>query len=219
MNLPLPTHEQPGSLVAICGMDGSGKTTLEEALVAAIEPVRTCRALAAPSEWWRQDAHVRRSLWNLGDGQDLPNLALLHFNLADCYAHQSHAILPALASGAVVVANRYLYDMLALFEARGLELPGWLGGAVAGIMRPDLCFVLEGSAEVIVERVVRRDGPMPGRFDQDVAFVERYNASLRRMAEENGLTLLPVEADLAENVDRCLGLLREANTKGVAADR
>lgn len=135
---------------------------------------------------------------------------MLHFALADCYAHQANVILPALARGEVVIVNRYLFDMLALLEARGLTQPEWLPGAVAQILRPDFCFVLDGSADLIVDRVVRRDGVIPGRFDQNVNFTERYNAALRRMAEANHLAVLQAEADRGEILQQCLDLLREA---------
>jgi thymidylate kinase len=98
--------------------------------------------------------------------------------------------------------------MLALFEARGMGRPEWLPGAVARIVEPDFCFVLDGSAELIVDRVVRRDGVMPGRFDQDIKFTERYNAALRRMAEENHYTVLRCEADRGEILRQCLDVLR-----------
>lgn len=215
MKIDLVPHGQPGALLAICGMDGSGKSTLEEALLGAIAPTRPCVSAWAPSGWWRQDPHVRRTLFGEGPGQELPDEALVHFNLADCYAHQAHVILPALARGEVVIVNRYLFDMLALFEARGIAQPAWLLDAVSRIVEPDFCFVLDGPAEVIVDRVARRDGAMPGRFDQNVAFIERYNAALRRMAEANHHTVLRAEADPGDIVQQCLDVLREA---GLAAD-
>lgn len=209
MTIRLAIHGQPGAL-AICGFNGSGKTTLEEALLAAIAPTRPCVATWAPSEWWRQDARASRTLFGLGAGQELPEQALLLFALADCYAHQADAILPALARSELVIANRYLFDMLALFEARGLTPPPWVKDAVVDLVEPDPCFVLDGPGELIVDRVTRRDGEIPGKFDQDVAFVERYNAGLRRMAEENGLTVLRADAEPWDNVQQRLDALREA---------
>lgn len=210
MKIHLVPHGEPGTLIAICGFDGSGKSTLEAALLAAIAPTRPCMSTWAPTGWWRHDPNVRRTLFGEGTGQALPEEALLHFNLADCYAHQAKVILPALARGDVVIGNRYLFDMLALFEARGLTQPVWLLDAVARIVRPDFCFVLDGSAELLVDRIVRRDGSMPSRFDQNVTFVERYNAALRRMAETNHLTVLRAEADPGDILQQCLDVLRGA---------
>jgi thymidylate kinase len=210
LKIYLAPHERPGALLAICGFDGSGKSTLEESLLAAIAPTRPCVPAWAPTDWWRNDANVRRTLFGAGNGQLLPEEALLHFNLADCHVHQARTLLPALDRGEFVVGNRYLYDMLALFEARGLTLPGWLADADAQIDRPDFCFVLDGAADMFVDRIVRRDGPMPARFDQDVAFVERYNASLLRMAEENDLTVLRADDDPAALLQQCLDVVRRA---------
>lgn len=209
MKIHLRPHDQPGVLLAICGFDGSGKSTLETALLAAISPTNPCLPTWAPTPWWRDDPNVRKTLFGEGAGQELPEEALLHSNLADCYAHQANVILPALARGEVVICNRYLFDMLSLFEARGFGRPSWVMDAVARIVRPDFCFVLDGSPELLVDRVVRRDGPMPGRFDQDVKFIERYVAALRRMAEANKLTVLSAEADPSDILRQCLAVLRE----------
>ncbi|MEE2033467.1 dTMP kinase [Rhodococcus chondri] len=216
MTIRLTPHGQSGALLAICGFDGSGKSTLEERLSAHISPTRACTPAWAPSEWWRRDARAQRSLFGTGTGRELPEQALLLFNLADCHAHQADTILPALNRGELVIANRYLFDMVALFEARGRTQVSWIPEAVADIVAPDLCFVLDGPAEMIVDRVVRRDGEIPGKFDQDIAFVERYNSALRRMAGENGLTVLRADADLDENVQTCLDAL---HAKGFLAEQ
>jgi thymidylate kinase len=217
MKIDLTPHGRPGVLLAICGFDGSGKSTLEAALLDALAAVRPSVPAAAPTVWWRQDANVQRTLYGTGAGRVLTEEALLHFNLADCHVHQSEVVLPALARGDLVVGTRYLFDMLALFEARGLTLPAWLPDAVARIVRPDFCFVLDGSAELFVDRIVRRDGSMPGRFDQDVMFVERYNAALRRMAEANGLTVLRADAPPGELLRQCLDVVCATDRRYVDA--
>ncbi|WP_052684417.1 dTMP kinase [Lentzea aerocolonigenes] len=216
MKIDLAPHGQPGTLLVVCGFDGSGKTTLEEALVAAVAPVRPCVATWTPTAWWRQDANIRRTLYGEGEGQVLPEDALMHFNLADCHAHQANVILPALARGEVVIGNRYLYDMLALFEARGYTQPEWLPAAMSGLVQPDFSFVIDGSAELMVDRVVRRDGAREGRFDQDVAFVERFNTALRQIAEDNDLTLLQTDADPLSNLKQCLEVL-SGNVAGMTS--
>lgn len=210
MKFHLEPHGRPGTLLAICGFDGSGKSTLEEGLLAAITPTAPAVPAWALTKWWRDDANVRRTLFGVGDGQELPEEALLHFNLADCHLYQATVLLPALARGEFVVSNRYLFDMVALFEARGLTPPVWLADALARFVRPDFCFVLDGPADVFVDRIVRRDGPMSGRFDQDVAFVERYNAALVRMADANDLTVLRADADPDDLVTQCLDVVRAA---------
>ncbi|KFX29779.1 hypothetical protein KR96_05505 [Ralstonia solanacearum] len=187
---------------------------MEAALLAAITRTRPCVSTWAPTQWWRHDINIRRALYGEGPGQPVPEEALLHFNLADCHAYQANAVMPPLGRGEFVVSNRYLFDMLALFEARGMTLPTWLPDAVARIVRPDFCFVLDGSSEVFVDRIVKRDGPMPGRFDQDVQFVARYNAALRRLAQENDLTVLRAEADPDHIVQQCLDVMRASGKIG-----
>src|SRR5690349_7388848 len=111
MKIELAPHGLPGVLLAICGFDGSGKSTLEAALLAALGPTRTCVSAAAPTVWWRRDANVQRTLFGTDGGQVLPEEALLHFNLADCHVHQVDVVMPALARGDLVVGTRYLFDM------------------------------------------------------------------------------------------------------------
>jgi dTMP kinase len=210
MKIDLTPHGQPGTLIAVCGFDGSGKTTLENNLMEAISPTRRCVPAWAPGDWWREDPNACKTLYGTGDGQVLPEEALLHFNFADFHALQASVMLPALERGDVVVSNRYFFDMLALFEARGFTLPAWVRQAVTHIVEPDFCFVLDGPGQVFVDRIVARDGAMPGRFDQDVDFIERYNASLRRMAEEHDLILLRAEDEREDLLRQCLEILNGA---------
>jgi dTMP kinase len=87
-------------LVTIEGIDGSGKTTVWEALRAQYgEGYVFTRE---PTESWYGDA-VRRSV----DDGDADPLAEAFLYVADHAAHLSRTVRPALRDGAVVVSDRY----------------------------------------------------------------------------------------------------------------
>lgn len=106
-------------LITFEGIDGSGKTTVWEALADRYDYTFT----AEPTDSWYGDA-VRRSVRD--DGAD--PLAELFLYTADHAAHLSSVIEPALAADEVVISDRYVdsryaYQSVAIEEyvSRPLE--------------------------------------------------------------------------------------------------
>jgi dTMP kinase len=89
-------------LVTLEGIDGSGKTTVWEALRDARDGDDGFTFTSEPTDSWYGDA-VRRSVGD--DGAD--SLAELFLYTADHADHLSGVVEPALAGGDVVVSDRY----------------------------------------------------------------------------------------------------------------
>ena len=100
-------------LVTLEGIDGSGKTTVAEALRESLpgETVFT----REPTDSWYGEA-VERSL---GDA-DADPLAELFLYTADHADHLSRVVEPALADGALVVSDRYV-DSRYAYQAATLD--------------------------------------------------------------------------------------------------
>ena len=110
-----------GTLVTLEGLDGSGKTTVWESLRGALPDATFTRE---PTDSWYGDA-VYRSV----DDDDADPLAELFLYTADHADHLSRVVRPALASGRLVVSDRYSDSRFA-YQAASLD------AADAGVDRP-----------------------------------------------------------------------------------
>ncbi|PSP70319.1 dTMP kinase [Halobacteriales archaeon QH_9_66_26] len=85
-------------LITLEGIDGSGKTTVWEALHETVDAAFT----REPTDSWYGEAVAR----SIGD-PDADPLAELFLYTADHAAHLSNTVRPALDAGEVVIADRY----------------------------------------------------------------------------------------------------------------
>ena len=99
-------------LITLEGIDGSGKTTVWEALH-DVYPSATFTT--EPTDTWYGDA-VRRSI----RAPDADPLAELFLYTADHAAHLAETVRPALEAGAVVIADRYS-DSRYAYQGASLE--------------------------------------------------------------------------------------------------
>ena len=99
-------------LVTLEGLDGSGKTTVAQALQAS-RPNATFTQ--EPTESWYGEA-VRRSLQD----EDADPIAELFLYTADHAAHLADVVRPALERGALVVSDRYS-DSRYAYQAASLD--------------------------------------------------------------------------------------------------
>ena len=148
-----------GLLVALEGIDGSGKSSLAERLVERCE----ARGLPAvltrePTDTWLGEA-VRRSIREGGD----PFVDAFLF-LADHAAHVRQCSA-WLAEGKVVVSDRWgdsclAYQAAALephLAARGTQALDWLLAAQGPITRrPDVVLLLDLAPELALQRIATR---------------------------------------------------------------
>ena len=168
-------EKKRGFLIAFEGPDGSGKSTQRKLFKAwmrsvghdvvtyrwnsspVISPILTARKLAhslSPEEY-----------------------CLLS---AAAFRHQLHTeILPALWSGKVVVADRFLYTALARDTARGLDL-NWVMNAYLPLFWPDQVFYFALPAEVSSQRISSNKKPSFYEAGQDVTNIADPVASHRQ---------------------------------------
>jgi dTMP kinase len=142
-------HPYPGRLIAVEGIDGSGKSTqlllLERWLIAQGYRVHFTE--------WNSSLLVRRSM-KRGKKKDLltpTTFSLLHaVDFADRLTYQ---IVPPLKAGMIVLADRYVYTAFARDVARGVH-PDWVRGVYGFAPRPDLTFYFRVPIEVSLQRLL-----------------------------------------------------------------
>ena len=167
-----------GVLIAICGLDGSGKTTqarlLEERL-AVRRPVYRTRPV---TENFRQDPTLNAFLDHALPDQDLVDVVpeLVLFSAMDRLRHMRTAMLPRLREGAVVISDRYVFSSYAWMVARGIPDLDWVAQLNRYLPAPDLTVYLDIPPELAVTRIrARGDVPRWEELDRDRMAAVRAN--------------------------------------------
>jgi dTMP kinase len=139
----------PGRLVAVEGLDGSGKSTQIYLLKRWLE----LQGLKVFFSEWNSSALVK-SATSKGKKQDLltpTTFSLIHAtDFADRYERQ---LLPLLKAGYLVLCDRYVFTAFARDVVRGCR-PDWVRGLYSFAALPDLTFFFKASLEVSLARIL-----------------------------------------------------------------
>ena len=176
-------------LIAIEGLDQSGKETQARHLRARIEADgRKVHGLSFPD----YDTPIGREIRKALDGEREFGAEIMQLlNVANRFEFKPRLDL-WLASGAVVVCDRYRASSVAYGEALGLDAV-WLAELQKYLPPPALTIFLDIAPETAVQRkAVDRD-----RYERDLAMQGRVRESYRRQASEQNWIVLDGERDKA----------------------
>jgi dTMP kinase len=141
--------ELPGKLIAVEGLDGSGKST-------QIYLVKRWLELEGYKVFfteWNSSLLVKQAT-KKGKKRRLltpTTFALIHCtDFADRYERE---ILPLLSAGHIVLADRYVYTAFARDSARGCDR-GWIRGIYNYARHPDLTFFFDLPLEIALARIL-----------------------------------------------------------------
>lgn len=152
--MPLPRarpEELPGKLIVIEGTDGSGRSTQIALLTEWLES----QGYAVETMGLRRSLLIAKDIDELLAKNTVTRLTLALMYATDLYDQLENRILPALRSGLVVLADRYIFTLIARGAARGLDSE-YLHGLYAMALRPALTFWLNVSPEVAFDREFRK---------------------------------------------------------------
>jgi dTMP kinase len=129
-----------GFLLALEGVDGSGKST--QAKLLAVSLLQQGRDVVLTRE--PTDGPVGQKLrrYLQSPGRNLTPREEVDLFLADRREHVDKLIKPALAAGRIVITDRYYYSTVAYQGALGLDPVEILAANEAFAPRPDLVFLL-----------------------------------------------------------------------------
>jgi dTMP kinase len=176
----MPGHERRvkrGRLLAFEGLDGCGKSTQVATLARALEQAgHEVLATREPS-----DSPAGRRIRSMArSGQGVAPEEELRWFIEDRRAHVAEVIRPALASGLLVLTDRYFLSTVAYQGARGLDAATILADSEAEFPVPDLAILLEIEPELGLARVGDRGAPLDAAFEQR-EFLERVAANYRAL--------------------------------------
>lgn len=186
-----------GVLIALEGIDGSGKTTIGQRLVEAIR--RTCMDAVLTREPGGTvvGERIREILLDSRQGAVAPETEALLFAAARAQ-HLTEVIKPALEQGKVVIVDRYVDSSLAYqWGGRGLKRHhiGVIQELATGGLAPDFRLLFD----LPVEQALRRrlaDGAATNRLDLETRqFFERVRAAYRTLMNEDPGTWRVIDAE------------------------
>ena len=141
--------ELPGRLIAVEGLDGSGKSTQIYLLKRWLE----LRGLKVFFTEWNSSVIVKKAT-SKGKKRQLltpTTFSLIHCtDFADRYERQ---ILPLLKAGYLVLCDRYIYTAFARDAVRGCS-HSWLRNLYGFARRPDLTFFFNTPLTIALDRIL-----------------------------------------------------------------
>ena len=143
------TAPYPGKLIAVEGLDGSGKSTQVYLLKRWLE----MRGLKVFFTEWNSSLLVKDATRK---GKKRQLLTPTTFSLVHCtdFADRfERQILPLLRAGYIVLADRYMYTAFARDSVRGCD-PRWLRTMYSFAAVPDITFFFDTPLAVSLERIL-----------------------------------------------------------------
>lgn len=144
-------REISGTLIVIEGMDGSGRSTQISLLQEWLES----EGFAVQTSGLRRSTLVGRDIDELLAKNAVTRLTLALMYCTDFFDQLEHRIVPALKSGAVVLADRYIFTLIGRGVVRGINRD-YLSGLYAMALRPHLTFWLNVRPETAFGREFRK---------------------------------------------------------------
>jgi dTMP kinase len=151
---PLPgvkPEELSGCLIVVEGTDGSGRSTQISLLTEWLEG----EGFAVETMGLRRSFLVGEDIDGLLAENAVTRMTLALMYSTDFFDQLERRILPALRSGLIVLADRYIFTLIARAAVRGIGRD-YLHGIYEIALRPDLTFWLNVHPEVAFDREFKK---------------------------------------------------------------
>jgi dTMP kinase len=213
--VPLPgvrPEELSGSLIVVEGTDGSGRSTQISLLTEWLEG----EGFAVETMGLRRSFLVGEDIDALLAENAVTRTTLALMYGTDFFDQLERRILPALRSGLIVLADRYIFTLIARAAVRGIGRD-YLHGVYEIALRPDLTFWLNVKPEVAFDREFKKlqtisywesGRDMSLSNDLFKSFI-RYQSMIKREFEYLSKRHEFIELDGEVSVAQVNGLLRK----------
>jgi len=209
-----------GKLFAIEGADGSGRSTQ----IAQLSQWLEANGFAVRHMGLRRSNLVAEELEDAKQGNVLTHTTLSLFYATDFFDQLVHEIIPALRAGLIVLADRYIYTLMARDIVRGAER-AWTRNLYSPALLPDAVFYFRVGARQLVERNFQKNptldywesgmdlGLSRDMFDSFVKYQRLLATEYQRLAKDHAFTVInanlrveTMQRDLRRQIGRHLGL-------------
>jgi dTMP kinase len=204
--------ELVGKLIVVEGADGSGRSTQ---IVRLVEWLET-GGHATVQVGLKRSTLVSEELERAQEGNILSRTTLSLFYATDFADQLENIILPALKAGFIVLADRYIYTLMARDMVRGMD-EAWLKNVYGIALEPDAVFYLAVEAEELVQRNLSKSATLDywesgmdlglsrDMFDSFVQYQTAMQTAFRQLQKTYGFTIV----DSNRSVDAVTGELRK----------
>ena len=186
-----------GKLIAVEGADGSGRSTQIARLVQWLEGC----GHATVQVGLKRSTLVSEELDQAKRGNILSRTTLSLFYATDFADQIENSILPALKAGFMVLADRYIYTLMARDLVRGMD-EVWLQNLYGIALVPDAVFYLNVPPAELVQRNFAKDfaldywesgmdlGLSRDMFDSFIQYQARMEKQFKRLQATYGFTIV-----------------------------
>jgi len=199
------SHEYPGKLFVVEGIDGSGKTTqlalLAKWLSAAGHPVFVTE--------WNSSALVKAATKTGKKKNSLTPMTFSLLHATDFADRLLYSVIPPLKAGMIVLADRYAYTAFARDAARGVDRH-WVRELYSFAVKPDLSVYFKVPLDVSADRLLARrvkfkfyEAGMDMGWSTNVVesfriFQGRVLDEYDRLVEEFDLSVIPAHGSITD---------------------
>ncbi len=215
-----------GSLIVLEGADGSGRSTQIRLLRDWLEG----RGHAVTEVGLRRSTLVAKELSAAKEGHILGRTTMSLFYATDFADQLEHVMIPALHAGNIVLADRYIYTLMARDLARGAD-PTWVEKLYGMALVPDAVFYLKVNPRILVERNLEKNGTLDywesgmdiglarDMFDSFVKYQGLMQQEFKRLQERYGFenvngnrSVRAIATDLRARLEQILGTRLDAGS-------
>jgi len=171
----IDTTESTGVLITVEGTDGVGRTTQIGMLREWLE----LRGHGVAETGWTRSALVGRAITEAKQFRSLNKLTYALLYAADFADRLEKEIIPALRSGFVVLADRYVFTAFARALVRGAD-PQWVRDLYGFAPKPNLVIYLQADITTVIRRTIPSGTIDPFEAGMDIGLGDDLYDSFKR---------------------------------------
>jgi dTMP kinase len=214
-----------GPLVVVEGPDSSGRSTQVDLLRQWLEE----RGYGVEAVGLKRSPLVASALERAQQGNVLSPRTMSLFYATDFYDQLENRIVPALRAGYVVLADRYVFTLMARDRVRGADVE-WVESLYSRALVPDAVFYLSASSSALAERTLEAHGRLDywesgmdlglsrDWMESFITYQRRIRAQFRLMEQQYGFVAInanrsvkTIQGELRGRVTRVLDAVRLAS--------
>ena len=186
-----------GKLIVVEGADGSGRSTQIARLVDWLET----SGHPTVQVGLKRSNLVSKELEKAQEGNILSRTTLSLFYATDFADQLENIILPALKAGFIVLADRYIYTLMARDMVRGMD-EGWLKNLYGIAVKPDAVFYISVQPQELVQRNLAKSATLDywesgmdlglsrDMFDSFLKYQTSMQGAFRKLQKTYGFTIV-----------------------------